>query len=219
MDNMSWESVLFTVGNCALLNRVLLREQNKTLWKTSSTFLGLKGIAECWRAIIYWIMPSTQLLSHVRLFAAPWTIIACQAPTSMGFSRQKYWNGLPLPTPEDLLHPGVESTSLTSPPLAAGFFTTRATWKAQIIPGWLVKKKLMVFPQGANHVYKCISWSLKVKVKSLSHFLLFGTIPWTVAYQALLSMGFSRQEYWSGLPFPSPGDLPNPGVEPGCSAL
>ena len=94
-----------------------------------------------------------------------------------------------------------------------------ATWKAQIIPGWLVKKKLMVFPQGANHVYKCISWSLKVKVKSLSHFLLFGTIPWTVAYQALLSMGFSRQEYWSGLPFPSPGDLPNPGVEPGCSAL
>ena len=38
--------------------------------------------------------------------------------------------------------------------------------------------------------------------------------PWTVACQALLSMGFSRQEYWSGLPFPSPGDLPNPGIEP-----
>ena len=42
---------------------------------------------------------------------------------------------------------------------------------------------------------------------------LFAT-PWTVAYQALLSMGFYRQEYWSGLPFPSPGDLPNPGIEP-----
>ena len=39
------------------------------------------------------------------------------------------------------------------------------------------------------------------------------------SYQAPLSMGFSRQEYWSGLPFPSPGDLPNPGVEPGSSAL
>ena len=39
-------------------------------------------------------------------------------------------------------------------------------------------------------------------------------IPWTVARQAPLSMGFSRQEYWSGLPFPSPGDLPNPGIEP-----
>ena len=37
---------------------------------------------------------------------------------------------------------------------------------------------------------------------------------WTVAYQASPSMGFSRQEYWSGLPFPSPGDLPNPGIEP-----
>ena len=38
--------------------------------------------------------------------------------------------------------------------------------------------------------------------------------PWTVARQAPLSMGFSRQEYWSGLPFPSPGDLPDPGIEP-----
>ena len=43
--------------------------------------------------------------------------------------------------------------------------------------------------------------------------------PWTVAYQAPLSMGFSRQEYWSGLPFPSPGDLPGPGIEPGSPAL
>ena len=43
--------------------------------------------------------------------------------------------------------------------------------------------------------------------------------PWTVAHQAPLSMGFSRQEYWSGLPFPSPGDLPDPGIEPGSPAL
>ena len=43
--------------------------------------------------------------------------------------------------------------------------------------------------------------------------------PWTVAHQAPLSMGFSRQEYWSGLPFPSPGDLPNPDIEPGSSGL
>ena len=49
-------------------------------------------------------------------------------------------------------------------------------------------------------------------MKSLSHVQLFAT-PWTVAYQAPLSMGFSRQEYWSGLPFPSPGDLPNPGIK------
>jgi len=43
--------------------------------------------------------------------------------------------------------------------------------------------------------------------------------PWTVACQASLSMGFSRQEYWSGLPFPSLGDLPNPGIEPESPAL
>ena len=61
-------------------------------------------------------------------------------------------------------------------------------------------------------------YSIKVKVKSLSPVQLFA-VPWTVVYQASLSMGFSRQEYWSGLPFPSPGDLPNPGVEPRSPAL
>ena len=50
-------------------------------------------------------------------------------------------------------------------------------------------------------------------MKSLSRVRLFAT-PWIVAYQAPPSMGFSRQEYWSGLPFPSPGDLPDPGIEP-----
>ena len=58
----------------------------------------------------------------------------------------------------------------------------------------------------------------KVKVKSLSHVRLFAT-PWAVAYQAPQSMEFSRQQYWSGLPFPSPGDLPNPGIEPGSPTL
>ena len=56
----------------------------------------------------------------------------------------------------------------------------------------------------------------KVKVKSLSHVRLFVTL-WTVDYQAPLSIEFSRQEYWSGLPFPTPG--PNPGIEPRSPAL
>ena len=60
--------------------------------------------------------------------------------------------------------------------------------------------------------------SHKVKVKSLSCVRLFAT-PWMVAYKAPQSMRFSRQEYWSGLPFPSQGDLPNPGIEPGSPAL
>ena len=57
-----------------------------------------------------------------------------------------------------------------------------------------------------------------MKVKSLSHVRLFAT-PWAVAYQASPSMGFSRQEYWSGLPFPSPGNLPDPGFEPRSPVL
>ena len=59
---------------------------------------------------------------------------------------------------------------------------------------------------------------MKVKVKLLSYVRLLAT-PWTVAYQASPSMGFFRQEYWSGLPFPSPGDLPDPGIKPGSPAL
>ena len=54
-----------------------------------------------------------------------------------------------------------------------------------------------------------------IVLSHFSHVWLFVT-PWTVTCQASLSMGFSRQEYWSGLPFPSPRDLPNPGIEPVC---
>ena len=63
-----------------------------------------------------------------------------------------------------------------------------------------------------NSCFRVLS-RVKVKVKSLSRVWLFET-PWTVAYQAPPSMGFSRQEYWSGLPFPSTGDLPDPGIRP-----
>ena len=70
-----------------------------------------------------------------------------------------------------------------------------------------------------NHLRKQnFKLCLKVKVKYLSRVPLFLT-PWTVAYQAPSSMGFSRQEYWSGLPFPSPGDLPDPGIKLGSPAL
>ena len=55
-------------------------------------------------------------------------------------------------------------------------------------------------------------------MKSLGRVGLFAT-PWTVGHQAPPSMGFSRQEYWSGLPFPSPGDLPDPGIEPRSPVL
>ena len=67
---------------------------------------------------------------HVRLFATPWTV-ACQAPLSMGFSRQEYWSGLPCPPPGDLLDPGIEPAFLMSPALANEFFTISAIWETQ----------------------------------------------------------------------------------------
>ena len=77
--------------------------------------------------------------------------------------------------------------------------------------------KHSVEPDRGDGLHNTVN-ALKVKVKSLSRVQLFAT-PWTVAYQASLSMGFSRQEYWSGVPFPSPGDLPDPGIEPRSPAL
>ena len=64
--------------------------------------------------IFTWVWDGAQLLSHVRLFAAPWTV-AHQAPLPMGFSRQKYWSGLPFPPPEELPDPGIELGSLVPP--------------------------------------------------------------------------------------------------------
>ena len=69
-------------------------------------------------------MPSH--FSHVWLCATPWTV-ACQAPLSIGFSRQEYWSGIPCPPPGGLPNPGIELMSLKSPALAGGFFTTGAT--------------------------------------------------------------------------------------------
>ena len=73
------------------------------------------------------------------------------------------------------------------------------------------KERLLVHLESINTT-KCES------IICFSHIRLCAT-PWTVACQAPLSMGFPRQEYWSGVPFPSPGDLPNPGIEPTSSAL
>ena len=71
-----------------------------------------------------------------------------------------------------------------------------------------------------SHPYMTTGKTMKesTKVKLLSRVQLFAT-PWTVAHQAPLSVGFSRQEYWSRLPCPSPGDLPNPGIEPRSPTL
>ena len=74
-------------------------------------------------------MLSLGVLSHVQLFAVPWTI-AHQAPLSVGFARQQYWSGVPFPSPGDPPDPGIELTPLKSPALAGGFFTPSTIWEA-----------------------------------------------------------------------------------------
>ena len=103
--------------------------------------------------------------------------------------------------------------------------STRRTFVGKVISLLLnmLSRLVITFLPRSKHFL--ISWLqspcaviLKAKVKSFSHVRLFAT-PWTVAHQAPLSMGFSRQEHWSGLPFPSPGDLPDPGIKPRSPAL
>ena len=70
--------------------------------------------------------------------------------------------------------------------------------------------------RGPNHLIHAVRWKCWLHACALSHFdhLQLCPTPWTVAHHALLSIGFSRQEHWSGLPCPPPGHLPHPGIEP-----
>ena len=126
--------------------------------------------------------------SRVQLFVTLWTA-ARQVSLSMGFSRQEYWSGLPCPPPGDRPNPGIKPMSLMPPALTGGFFTTSATWEA-------IKVQLLL-----------------LLLSRFSRVRLCAT-PWTAAHQASPSLGFSRQEYWSGPPCPPPGDRPNPGIKP-----
>ena len=125
--------------------------------------------------------------------AMPWTV-ARQASPSVGLCRQEYWSGLPFPSPRDLPNPGSNPSLLCF-----------SHWQADGKPSHWVRR-----PENHNLLLE--------PVKLLSCVWLFAT-PWTVAYWAPPSMEFSRQVYWSGLPFPSPGDLPDPGIEPRSPAL
>ena len=75
--------------------------------------------------------------SHIQLFVTLWTV-ACQAPLSMGFSRQEYWSGLPYPPPEDLPDPEIKPASPKSPALAGGFFTTSTSWEAPVSVDFII---------------------------------------------------------------------------------
>ena len=149
----------------------------------------------------------------------------------MGFSRQEYWNGLLFPSPGDLSNPGIKPRSSTAPAvvpcpiLNCSFLTCirvsqeagQVVWYSHLfknVPQFVVMHTVKGFGVvNEAEVFLIHCCYVISEVKSLGCVQLFAT-PWTVAFQAPPSLGFSRQEYWNGLPFPSPGDLPNPGIEP-----
>ena len=137
----------------------------------------------------------------------PWSV-AHQLPLSMEFSRQEYWSGLPFSSLGDLPNPGIEPQS---PALQVDSLLSEPSGKLKLF-SILTPNTICWFPYYLHdlsiwcHMHECV----------LSHFSyvqLFVTL-WTRAPQVPLSMGFSRQEYWSGLPCPPPRDLHNPGIKP-----
>ena len=96
------------------------------------------------------------VLSCVRLFAAPWTVVH-QAPLSTEFFRREYWSRLPFPTPGDLPNPGTESMSLMSPALAGRFFTTRSVMpKSQNLP--VTTRELISAAEAREFLLPSSSW-------------------------------------------------------------
>ena len=128
---------------------------------------------------------------------------SCRASLSMGFSRQEYWSGC------HFLLQGILPTQGLNP-----YLLYLLHWQANSLPLSLPGKPSF---ESTPVIYTIFNMK---ESESVSHSVLsdFAT-PWTVVLQPLLSMGFSRQEYFSGLPFHSPGDLPNPRTKPGSLAL
>ena len=135
------------------------------------------------------------------LFATPWTV-ACQAPLSMGFSSQIYWSQLPFPSPGDLPNPGIKPMSpilqVDSLLLSHLGSPVKECWpQMHIISFSLSHWPVLCYTCCAKSFQSCPALCDSMDSSPLSP----------------LSMGFSRQEYWSELPCPSPGDLPNPGIK------
>ena len=130
-DNFCSFSTLVNIGGACLKNLIFwnlsfsspLKINHISFEHESSTFM-----PSC---CCHWPNAHLFLLSRFSCvwLSDPWTL-ACQAPPSMGFSRQEYWSGLPFPPPGDLPDPEIEPGSLVSPELACRLFTTSATWEA-----------------------------------------------------------------------------------------
>ena len=151
--------------------------------------------------------------SRVQLFVTLSTA-ASQAPLSMGFSRQEHWSGLPSLPPGNLPNPGIEPASLMSPTMAGGFFTASVTWEAPSTAHTYCFKTLSL---GVVCYASVDNWYTAC-AKSFSPVWLF-VPPWTIAHQAPLSMGILQARIPEWVAYPSPGDFPNPRIEPRSPAL
>ena len=182
---------------------MLLQKSSQILWDFSQRQLWTDGCAgDILRGerLFFWrLLPFSEvkLLSHVQLFATPWTV-AHQAPPSMGFSRQEYWGGLPFPSPGDLPDPGIEPRS---PVLQADVLTLlpfredksmhrMRRWSSEPSRRWpfIYRIREGLFP------LLLTSQESPSSVQSLSHVRLFAT-PWITARWASLSITNS----WSSL--------------------
>ena len=148
----------------------------------------------------------------------PWTV-ACQAPLPVDFSRQAYWSGVPFPTPEDLSDPRIELSSLASPAMAGGFFTTSTTWESESRS--VVSNSLR--PYGLYSPRNSPGQNTGVGSLSLLQgiFPIQGSKPRFSALQAdslpAEPQGKTRILEW--VAYPSPGDLSDPEIDPGSLAL
>ena len=115
--------------------------------------------------------------SHVQLFALLSTI-ALQAPLSMGFSRQEYWSRLPWPLSGDLLDAGMEPLSLRSSALAGRFFTTSATWEAQVISNIIEHLFVCLLAIWLSSLEECL-------FRSSTHFLMDFVCLFVLCYMTL----------------------------------
>ena len=149
-----------------------------------------------WVCVSFRIMFSSRYMPRSEI-AGHYGSSFCFCIVFMGFSGQKYWSGLPFPSPAAAAAKSLQSCLTLWDPIDG-------SPPGSPIPGILQARTLEWVAISFSN-----AWKWKVKGKSFSRVWPFAT-PWTAAYQAPPSMGFSRQEYWSGLllssPFPSPVD-------------
>ena len=149
----------------------------------------------------------------------PWTVVH-QDPLSTGLSRQEQWSGLPFPSPGDLLDPGIEPMS---PALQADSFPTELGEKPYI--KWISARRIKFICHSVIFTYSHVIYATYIyvthkEIHMYTNLIAFKVLLllllsrfsrvwlcvtlWIAAHLAPLSMGFSRQEHWSELPFPSP---------------